>query len=79
MRSLEQQESAIRLLCIAGAEHGHQTNGPGREAHMVQAAAKSFVKSMHGVRYQVKDMARAIAFYTNHLGFRLERQQLPGA
>jgi glyoxylase I family protein len=31
----------------------------------------------HGVRYQVKDVARAAAFYTTHLGFRLEHQQLP--
>ena len=38
---------------------------------------RTFIKSVHGVRYQVKDVARAIAFYTNHLGFRLERQQLP--
>jgi glyoxylase I family protein len=33
--------------------------------------------SVHGVRYQVKDVARAVAFYTEHLGFRLEHQQLP--
>lgn len=33
--------------------------------------------SVHGVRYQVTDVARAAAFYTDHLGFRLERQQLP--
>ena len=33
--------------------------------------------SVHGVRYQVKDVARAVAFYTDHLGFTLERQQLP--
>jgi glyoxylase I family protein len=38
---------------------------------------RAFIKSVHGVRYQVKDVARAIAFYTNHLGFHLERQQLP--
>jgi glyoxylase I family protein len=35
------------------------------------------VVGAHGVRYQVKDVARAVAFYTNHLGFRLEHQQLP--
>jgi glyoxylase I family protein len=29
------------------------------------------------VRYQVTDVARAAAFYTDHLGFRLEHQQLP--
>jgi glyoxylase I family protein len=33
--------------------------------------------SVHGVRYQVKDVARAAAFYTGHLGFTLEHQQLP--
>ena len=33
--------------------------------------------TLHGVRYQVTDVARAVAFYTDHLGFRLEHQQLP--
>jgi glyoxylase I family protein len=40
-------------------------------------AANAFVKGIHGVRYQVKDVARAVAFYTQHLGFTLEHQQLP--
>ena len=35
------------------------------------------VISVHGVRYQVKDVARASAFYTDHLGFKVEHQQLP--
>jgi glyoxylase I family protein len=35
------------------------------------------VLEFHGVRYQVEDVARAVAFYTTHLGFKLERQQLP--
>jgi glyoxylase I family protein len=35
------------------------------------------VIGVHGVRYQVKDVARAVAFYTDHLGFKLEHQQLP--
>ena len=39
--------------------------------------AQGFINAVHGFRYQVKDVARAIAFYTNHLGFNLERQQLP--
>ena len=30
--------------------------------------------SVWGVRYQVKDVERSIAFYTNHLGFKLEQQ-----
>ena len=31
----------------------------------------------HGVRYQVRDVARSAAFYSKHLGFRIERQRLP--
>lgn len=41
------------------------------------AERHTFIKGVHGVRYQVKDVARAVAFYTEHLGFRLEHQQLP--
>ncbi|HEY9461506.1 MAG TPA: VOC family protein [Vicinamibacterales bacterium] len=37
----------------------------------------AFVVGIHGVRYQAKDVARSIAFYTTHLGFTLEHQQLP--
>jgi glyoxylase I family protein len=33
--------------------------------------------SLHGVRYQVTDVARAAAFYTDHFGFKVEQQQLP--
>ena len=32
---------------------------------------------VHGVRYQVKDVARAVSFYTHHLGFTLEHEHLP--
>jgi glyoxylase I family protein len=42
-----------------------------------EAAQHGFIKGVHGVRYQVKDVARAVAFYTQHLGFTLEHQQLP--
>lgn len=35
------------------------------------------VITVHGVRYQVRDVARAAAFYTAHLGFTLHHQQLP--
>ena len=49
---------------------------------MPQEAARrvdphAFVRGVHGVRYQVKDVARSVAFYTEHLGFTLEHQQLP--
>jgi len=38
---------------------------------------QAFVKSIHGIRYQVRDVARAVAFYTQRFGFKLEHQQLP--
>ena len=38
---------------------------------------ESFVLGFWGVRYQIKDVARAIAFYTETLGFTLARQHLP--
>ena len=31
----------------------------------------------HGVRYQAKDVARSVEFYTDKLGFELEHQHLP--
>ena len=36
-----------------------------------------FIKRVHGVRYQVKDVARSVAFYTQHLGFKVEIQAPP--
>jgi glyoxylase I family protein len=39
--------------------------------------AHSAPLQLHGVRYQVKDVSRAVAFYTEHPGFKLEHQQLP--
>lgn len=39
--------------------------------------AQSFIDGVHGVRYQVSDVARAVAFYTQHLGFTIGHQQLP--
>jgi len=33
--------------------------------------------AFHGVRYLVADVKRAVDFYTTHLGFNLEHQQLP--
>jgi glyoxylase I family protein len=40
-------------------------------------AGRDAVLRLHGVRYQVKDVSRAVAFYTEHLGFKLEHQHLP--
>ena len=35
------------------------------------------VEGLWGVRYQVADVPRAVAFYTNVLGFKLDFQNLP--
>jgi glyoxylase I family protein len=42
-----------------------------------EAGQHAFIKSVHGIRYQVKDVARSVAFYTQRLGFKLQHQQLP--
>jgi glyoxylase I family protein len=39
--------------------------------------ASELIAAVHGIRYQVSDVARAVEFYTRHLGFTLEHQQLP--
>ena len=41
------------------------------------AGRHGFIRSVHGVRYQVKDVSRSVAFYTQRLGFELRHQQLP--
>ena len=43
---------------------------PPRDVH-------SLINAVHGVRYQVQDVARAVTFYTQRLGFTLKHQQLP--
>ena len=42
-----------------------------------QTEAPGFIHAVHGFRYQVKDVARAVSFYTDHLGFELKHQHLP--
>ena len=39
--------------------------------------APNGLATFHGVRYQTADVARAVDFYTRHLGFTLVHQQLP--
>ncbi len=38
---------------------------------------QSFVLGLWGVRYQVKDVSRSVAFYTQQLGFKLDQEVLP--
>ncbi len=42
-----------------------------------ERTGRSFVLGIHGVRYQVKDVARSIEFYTTVLGFKEKFKQLP--
>ena len=38
---------------------------------------QNFILGLWGVRYQVKEVQRSIAFYTKMLGFNLDQQNLP--
>jgi catechol-2,3-dioxygenase len=38
---------------------------------------RAFIVGFWGVRYQVKDVQRALTFYTQTLGFNLDMQNLP--
>jgi glyoxylase I family protein len=40
-------------------------------------ARAAVVEGIHGIRYQVRDVERSVAFYTERLGFTLKHQQLP--
>ena len=51
--------------------------GSAAVSHGTGQGSSHGIVAVHGVRYQVKDVARAVAFYTGHLGFTLEHQQLP--
>jgi glyoxylase I family protein len=44
---------------------------------MASTTKQSFVVGLWAVRYQVKDVQRSIAFYTQVLGFNLDRQNMP--
>jgi glyoxylase I family protein len=43
----------------------------------MKATQENFILGFWGVRYQVKDVQRSIAFYTQMLGFSLDHQNLP--
>lgn len=55
---------------------GAATETP-KEQGPTGAAERSAAVRFHGVRYQVKDVARSVEFYSRYLGFQLEKQRLP--
>ena len=52
-----------------------ETSGTSRGA--VSSETQNFIVGLWGVRYQVKDVSRSVKFYTQQLGFKLDRQVLP--
>ena len=43
----------------------------------LSSETQNFIVGLWGVRYQVKDVSRSVQFYTQQLGFKLDRQALP--
>ena len=39
--------------------------------------SQGFILGLRGVRYQVRDVSRSVAFYTQQLGFALDQKNLP--
>jgi glyoxylase I family protein len=56
---------------------GKESSAASRTAGSSAKEGKSFVLGLWGVRYQVKDVSRSVAFYTQQLGFNLDQQNLP--
>lgn len=54
-----------------------QSSGTPQKAGSSEKVSPASVEGLWGVRYQVKDVGRAVAFYTGPLGFKLDRQNLP--
>jgi len=50
---------------------------PTEERDALTQSAELAAPQFHGVRYQVKDVARSAEFYSQHLGFRVGHKQLP--
>ena len=48
-----------------------------RSSHSSSPETQNFIVGLWGVRYQVKDVSRSVQFYTQQLGFKLDRQGLP--
>ena len=69
------------LLCFIGVAIGGFMNQGSSEASSEAGSntreGQSVVLGLWGVRYQVKDVGHSVAFYTKHLGLKLDQQNLP--
>jgi glyoxylase I family protein len=66
------------IVAIGGYMNQAAKQSPEKSSQGDSAAnTQSFVKSLWGVRYQVKDVSRSVNFYTQQLGLKLDHQNLP--
>src|SRR5689334_15673366 len=69
------------LLCLIGIARGGSMNQTESDDAPREAGSSAqglgFVLGLWGVRYQVKDVSRSVAFYKEHLGFKVDQQTLP--
>jgi glyoxylase I family protein len=70
-------------LCAESAMRGSmnrsdlQPSDEVREDSSTANKSQNFIQELWGVRYQVRDVGRAVAFYTQQLGFKLDQQNPP--
>jgi glyoxylase I family protein len=62
---------------MAQTEASTKSSRPSAKANPDAKEKQSFILGLWGVRYQVKDVARSIDFYTQKLGFKLDHKALP--
>ena len=65
------------LSAVAGAIGGLMNQTGTQTPATPTPERPGFVVGFRGVRYQVKDVSRSVAFYTQRLGFKLDQQNLP--
>jgi glyoxylase I family protein len=72
-------KSFVLFLSVIAVAIGGSMSQTQRQSQTASPAATTpgFVLGLWGVRYQVKDVSRSIAFYTQQLGFKLDMQNPP--
>jgi glyoxylase I family protein len=58
-------------------QRGAEVSGTQERGGSSVKEPRTLVVGFWGVRYQVKDVARSVAFYTQQLGLELDQQRLP--
>jgi glyoxylase I family protein len=67
--------SSIEILMYHKEKHSPTRRSKNMEDSTTRV--QNFILGLWGVRYQVKEVQRSIAFYTKVLGFNLDHQNLP--